>query len=297
MKTILVPTDFSVPAFKALYYALDLAQKTKYKVLVCHVYQVALGFNGDPQLASQEFRREAQKEMDNFVADIAEPTRTAVGLETMLKDGNIVGELCRIIEEQDIALIVMGTTGGNNMLKKLFGTTTETIIKQSRCPVLAIPEGGSFAPIKNIVYASDFENCEEIPIGQILQVKELFESSLSILHVKSEVQPDLVDDEDIKNDLIKCYPDEKFNFVQIDNRDVAAGLEKYVREHQSTLLAFTILPRRWWESLFHNSITSRLIKNLKLPMLALPKTGKLLNFDNYQGSATNITKSPNNSEN
>ena len=280
MKNILVPTDFSVPALKGLQIALDLTLKTKSCLMVCHIYHSSSAITSDWENMDQQFKREAQNEMNTFLENIDRSTREAVGLKIILKEGNIVNELCKVIEENEVALVVMGTTGGKNFLERFFGTTTESIIKKSLCPVLAIPEKFLFKPIEHIIYASDFEKQEVINMTQLLQVKELYQASLTVLHVKSEAQPDTVDDEEVKTNLRKCFPQEDFRFVQIENKEVAESLVKYVRQQKNTLLAFTIMQRPLWEKLFHNSVTSPLLHQLHVPMLALPQIGRLLNLKN-----------------
>jgi nucleotide-binding universal stress UspA family protein len=280
MKNILVPTDFSIPALKALQFALDLALKIKASLMVCHIYQAPGAFTGDSEYMDQQIRWAAQKEMNTFLESVDSNSREAVRLKIILKKGHIVNELCRVIEENEITLVVMGTTGGKNILERFFGTTTESLIKRSLCPVLAIPEKYNFNPVENMVYASDFEKQEEISMMQLLQVKELFRASLTVLHVKSEAQPDRVDDEEIKANLKRRFPQENFRFVQIEDKEVAACLVKYVREQKNTLLAFTILHRPLWQKLFHSSVTSRLLHHLPVPMLAIPQVGRLLDLRN-----------------
>ena len=280
MKNILVPTDFSIPALKALQFALDLTLKTKACLMVCHIYSAPSAFTGDPEYMDRQFRWEAQKEMNAFLESVDSHTRATVGLKIILKEGHIVNVLSRVIEENKVALVVMGTTGGKNILERFFGTTTESIIKKSLCPVLAIPEKFMFNPVENIIYATDFEKREELSMMQLLQVKELFQASLTVLHVKSEVQPDLIDDEEIKADLKNSFPQENFRFVQIADNEVAACLIKYVREQKNTLLAFTIIHRPLWHKLFHSSLISRLLHQLQVPMLALPQVGRLLDLRN-----------------
>lgn len=112
----------------------------------------------------------------------------------------------------------------------------------------------------------------------LFQVKKLFKASLTVLDVKSEAQPDLVDDEEIKANLKRSYPQEDFRFVQIEEKEVAACLIKYVREQKNMLLAFTIMHRTLRHNLFHSSVTSQLLHHLQVPMLALPQFGRLLDL-------------------
>lgn len=68
--------------------------------------------------------------MNTFLESVDNSTREAAGLQVLLEKGHIVNELCRVIANNEVALIVMGTTGGKSFLERFFGTTTESIIKK-----------------------------------------------------------------------------------------------------------------------------------------------------------------------
>ena len=292
MKTILVPSDFSIPALKALQFAINLALKTNACLVVCHIYQVPWPATGEMDYTDEELKEEARQKMADFLEGVDNNTREALKLNIILKEGQVVENICRVIEENEVALVIMGTTGGKNILKKFFGTTTEFIIKKSLCPVLAIPEKYKFNPVEQIVYAADFEHPEEIAMMQLLQVEELFGATLTVLHIQNKAQADRGGSEEIKNKIIKYLPQEKFRLVLIENNAVADCLIKHVQKQKNTLLAFTIVQRPLWQKLFHNSVTSRLLHQLQVPMLALPQLGRLLNLRNYNPHHTDIAANP-----
>ncbi|MDX5438604.1 MAG: universal stress protein, partial [Pontibacter sp.] len=182
----------------------------------------------------------------------------------------------KAIERYGVSLVVMGTGGGKNLMKRVLGTTAEAVAKLGLCPVLTIPESAVIKPIEHIVYAADFENGDQVTALQLLQLKELFGATLTFLHIKSESQPDYIDDEYIKESLVKQFPSANINFVEIKNKDVAEGISTYVSANNTSLLAFTILNRNLLEKVLHSSVTHKLLQKLYSPMLALPENGTLL---------------------
>ncbi|WP_162052953.1 universal stress protein [Pontibacter pamirensis] len=283
MNTLLVPVDFSENSLRALHYAVDLAAQSDTEVVVMHSFEkksIVPGFNSGKPLESKTV---AQQKLDSLLANM--DTRQ-VPVQAIIREGDAVGEINNAIEEFAVTLVVMGTGGAKNFKEKVFGTTTEAIAKLGLCPVLAIPEGATIGDIQNIVYAADFENGDQVTAMQLLQLKELMNASLTFLHVKSESQPDYIDDEYIKESLVRQFPDAELNFVELQNKDIAEGITNYVRENKASLLAFTVLHREFWDKLFHSSVTSKLLQNLKLPMLALPENGNLLNLRKQTKSET-----------
>jgi nucleotide-binding universal stress UspA family protein len=63
-------------------------------------------------------------------------------LERLTTSGDVVDEILRVSEERDVDLIAMATLGRSGFLDALRGSTTEQVIRQTRCPVLAVPAIG-----------------------------------------------------------------------------------------------------------------------------------------------------------
>ncbi|MEJ8803887.1 universal stress protein [Pontibacter sp. H249] len=280
MKTFLVPTDFTDSSLRALDYAFDLAKEVDARVVVCHIHDKALvpGFSSAMDKAHKE---EAQQEVNRF---IGKAKNTGAEIETVIRGGNVVDEIAKAIEEFGVSLVVMATAGGKGFKERFFGTRTEAIAKRGLCSVLVLPENGPIKPIEHIVYAADFENGDQVTVLQLMQLKELFSATLTFLHVKSKNQPDLIDDEYVKQELIKQFPQADIQFVEIANDDVVEGISRFVQEANTSLLSFTMLNRIFLEQMTHNSVSAKLLRNLNLPMLALPENGRLLDLQRNANS-------------
>ena len=274
MKTFLVPTDFSDSSLRALDYACGMAKEVDAKVIVCHVYDKS-AFPSFGIARDKSHHEEAQQKMSNFL-DKAQCEGAMI--ETVNRGGKVVDEIINVIDELGVSLVVMATAGGKGLKEKFFGTRTEAIAKQGICSVLVLPEDGPIKPIEHIVYAADFENGDQVTVLQLMQMKELFNATLTFLHIKSRKQPDLIDDEYVKDELIKQFPEADIQFVEIANDDVVEGISRFVQENNTSLLSFTMLNRIFLERMTHNSVSAKLLRNLNLPMLALPENGRLLDL-------------------
>ena len=58
---------------------------------------------------------------------------------TELRDGNVVDQIIAVAKEARADLIVMGTRGHDSIGDLLRGSTTERVVRQAACPVLAVP--------------------------------------------------------------------------------------------------------------------------------------------------------------
>ncbi|HMO66098.1 MAG TPA: universal stress protein, partial [Verrucomicrobiota bacterium] len=59
------------------------------------------------------------------------------------RPGDVIGTILGAADEVSAGLIVMATDGRNGFLDALRGSHSERLVRQAKCPVLAIPQGAS----------------------------------------------------------------------------------------------------------------------------------------------------------
>ena len=118
LKTILIPVDVT-PLPQS---AIDVAHALP-RVLGCPDVQLRIFHAGSS---------ESLVRVNNLVA----PGYT---IETTCWEGNPVDNICSVSNAQMTDLIVMATAGRHGFLDALRGSTTERLVRESRCPVLAVP--------------------------------------------------------------------------------------------------------------------------------------------------------------
>ncbi len=65
--------------------------------------------------------------------------RAGWSCETVVRGGEVVEEITRTATEWDADLIAMATQGHLDFLDALRGSTTERVLRRTRCPILAVP--------------------------------------------------------------------------------------------------------------------------------------------------------------
>src|SRR5215208_2527895 len=156
MKTIVVPTDFSAPAENAMLYAGQLAQTISASVFLLHVYQIPVSMNDVPvmMISAEELKNSADAGLARTgeVLQQAYP-ELAISMESRL--GDVVDELNDVCEELNPFVIVVGKHGTSGVEKLLFGSTSLSIIRHARMPVIAVPDSTSGYQVKNIAVSVD----------------------------------------------------------------------------------------------------------------------------------------------
>lgn len=143
---ILVPTDYSVSARRALELAFTLSETAH--VTVVHVWdrpafvkeEMTVGYkDGSRHSLSELIRGNAENEMNEFLAPISVPAGRR--LEHHLVSGDPVTAILEEASKPGYQVLVVGTHGRSGMTKLLLGSVTEKLIRLSPIPVLTVPAG------------------------------------------------------------------------------------------------------------------------------------------------------------
>ena len=142
-RPILLATDGSPSAAEAEREALELVQLldvTLLVVAVAHATLPAVGYSGyGYSNVVAELTTAEKHRVEKLVASVARTTEAAgVHCLTFTPDGHPVDEICRIAEERDAQLIVVGSHGWGAARRLLSGSVSTGLVHAAPCPVLVI---------------------------------------------------------------------------------------------------------------------------------------------------------------
>lgn len=140
IRTILVPTDFSPHATRALDYAVGLAKALGAKIDVFHAYEAPLVELTPYHLALplkvlDGLREGARARLEDLQEKIA-----AEGVEAVahLREGTRAEAIAAGARELGADLIVMGTRGNTGLKHVVLGSVAERTLRLAHCPVLTL---------------------------------------------------------------------------------------------------------------------------------------------------------------
>jgi nucleotide-binding universal stress UspA family protein len=142
MKLILVPTDFSGPATRALQYASTLAEESGAHLLVLYAdtFEMPLDYTttaAQVAIGSQELAENVREELQRY-AELHVGTKVPFDVRVMIdKPVTAILDLAR---ESGADLIVMGTHGRTGFRRLLLGSVTDAIVRMATVPVLTVNE-------------------------------------------------------------------------------------------------------------------------------------------------------------
>ncbi len=154
INNILVATDFSENANRALDFAADLAEKLNASITVVNVIQYVSGIvtaagiltggcNSErdtgttlPENYFADMRKMSEQAMVKVVSKV-KGFKPNLKISSAVKAGSPVNEIISMLEDFDI--IVIGHSGQDSLREALLGANSERIVNMVKCPVLVIP--------------------------------------------------------------------------------------------------------------------------------------------------------------
>ena len=130
-RSLLLPTDFSSAASRALMAALEMQPSAVGTLYLLHVLDKNLA--GD-RLAKAEAGAEFQLANLRKIAEENKVTARAV-----IRQGGPKRTILREANERRATGIIAGTSGQNVLQEAVLGSTSMTLIRQASCPVMIVP--------------------------------------------------------------------------------------------------------------------------------------------------------------
>ena len=138
-KALLVATDFSAGARRALDLALALCPQGEITVL--HVVDTEFAARVEAQglgAVTDVIAKLRQRATEEFAWLVQE--RGADAFETMIVEGIPFVEIIKIAKDLEVDMIVMGMHRAKFRVDEiLFGSTAEKVLRAGHCPVLCVP--------------------------------------------------------------------------------------------------------------------------------------------------------------
>jgi nucleotide-binding universal stress UspA family protein len=137
---ILVPTDFSDCAKRALEYSVDLASRLAASLILVHVYLPPIVYMPEGVWAMPNGTANLYDQLGQALTQLAAQTRLASSrpVETVLVEGDPAKQIVRMATEKQCDLIVIGTHGRSGLGHLVLGSVAEKVVQRANCPVLTV---------------------------------------------------------------------------------------------------------------------------------------------------------------
>jgi nucleotide-binding universal stress UspA family protein len=274
MKKILVPTNFSETANNALNYATALASLVDASIYLFHTYHVPVTSVDIPvDLMGEEFQlitKEKQKQIQEAITFYKEK-HPFIDIKPILEEGFMSDTIKKVIEEELIDLIVMGTEGAEGYAEVLLGTNAAALIGKIKIPLIIIPDSYQYKPIQKIVYATDFLQSDIPNINKAAEFAKLFQAELQVIHVAT-LEDKAQEQRDFRSFVIHGNSKVHYNNVSyrfIDNESVSDAIHNLTKDEHTDMFVMLTHKRSFMQRILHPSLSKKIAYHTSIPMLVL----------------------------
>jgi nucleotide-binding universal stress UspA family protein len=182
----------------------------------------------------------------------------------------LTNEINELYEGNLMELIIMGTKGATGAKEILFGSNTVHIIKNAKCPVLAIPSDFSFETPYEILFPSDYEvKFHDKHLQPIKDITSLYNTRINILHVSHGSELTELQKEN-KQKLDTYFKKQAHLFHDVKNKNVPQAISEFQLKSRVNLLVMLNNKHSFFENLFFKSTINQIGFHLNIPLLVIP---------------------------
>lgn len=279
---LLVPTDFSKNAQKAVDYAIKMADKARAEIILLHAHQIIDTDSASRKLLFEEYNLSvARKLHDELKIQRGRIARINPGIK-------VTGELSADAAKKSIVeasigkdLIVMGTQGASGLKRIFMGSTSASVIGNATVPVLAIPRSYTWKEPKNILLTTNQFETDQTLLNGLFRIVQLFNSRLHVI-VFTDSDTATTDDyishkrslDNYQNVLEDKYKDITITSAHLKGSEFEDTVQQYVNDHSIDMIAMITYKKNFLENIFHRSATKKMAYRSSIPLLAIPGTGE-----------------------
>lgn len=273
MKNILVPTDFSDTASRAADIAIAIAEKSGAEIHFLHLQITPVPWVKLDKEKEQRFP-ETLKEIGRAKSELNKLVKKAENKGLKAEQFLVfdVGreEILKHIPFHHHDFVVMGSHGASGAKELFVGSNAQKVLRDATVPVLIIKEKSKW-PVKNVVFASNFEEDVKEPFKTVVKFADLNESNIHLLYVNVPFSFEETDRSLEKmHDFHETCPRGGTCTTNIYNSlNEERGILKFSESVNADLIALTTHGRSGFFNLIGKSITENLANHADIPILSI----------------------------
>jgi nucleotide-binding universal stress UspA family protein len=270
MLNILIPTDFSDNANKAMRYAVELFGEEANYVLV-NGFEIP--HSGATMLIS--IADILEKDSIQLLNEAKEAlVSTMPRLEQNISIKAVAGSpsvaLKKLTAKGEYDLVIMGTKGASGLKEVLIGSVASNVLSDVDCPVMAIPADAELQVPTKIVFAADDQVLIEGKLPQVLvDLSNRFDAEVLILNVVQKGELGHVGNaEDQKRRSEGSFEGVRHSIHFVEATNINEGIEAFIKANEVDVLAMVNRKNDLFSRMFGTSNTKAMMMHSSIPLFA-----------------------------
>lgn len=269
MKKILVPTDFSDNANKALSFAIAIANRFKAGILLYHVYSIGSSAAETFKSKVDEIVREdKEKAMKQVIAQFKPMLEPGSEIDGRVARGNVEDLIVSKADKEHFDIVVMGTEGETGMATVLFGSTAREVIRRTDTPVIAIPAGAEPRPVQHIILAEDGQGISsKSKLDTLIEMARSSNAKITIFHKQMDEEA-----KELHPSIAAALEELDYSYHSVETSidDVSDSIKAFVEaQEQADLLCLINRRKGWLARMFKENVTSDSLIDSPIPLLVI----------------------------
>lgn len=272
MKNILVPTDFSDCARAAEDIGIEIAKKANAEIHFLHIINTPVDWV-NLSLEKESLYPETKAQIGSAKFELYELEKRAekMGLKArrflVFNKGRV--EIDQHIKHHKHDFIVMGSHGTRG-LREITGSNTQKVVRHSPAPVLVIKKKTKKFEVKNIVFASNFEEDVHQAFFKIIEFADLMNAQIHLLYVNMPFQFKETDEAEANmNAFLKKCPRGNCSINIFNALNEERGIQKFAETIHADLIALTTHGNTGILKMISPGITESLVNHSDIPILSV----------------------------
>lgn len=177
-----------------------------------------------------------------------------------------------VLQESDKVecdMIIMATKGAKG-LDRLWGSKTEAVVRDAIVPVIVLPKGAKMDKINRIILAVDYQDviCD-YRLTPLLHLADQMKTEIDVLTINRNEGQFSRKEKIHRKQLKYRLQDLPHRFSYHFEEEVGDGIINYAAKHEASLIAIMPHDYHFLESLFHESLSRKMIFESPIPLLIL----------------------------
>ncbi|UGU14707.1 universal stress protein [Sinomicrobium kalidii] len=268
MKRILIPTDFSANAYKAMEYAIYLFEREPCTFYLLNAQETNTGSDRTERVTDPNV-----KMMEDLFKEVnIKNTNPEHFYKREVIYDALVNAVGKTVISRNVDYIFMGTKGSTAAREIFMGSNALKVIKNiDFCPVVAVPETYDYDLPDEILFPTDFKSTyEEFGLKPLKEIAGLWGSKIRILHITEEEQFNEVQVKNRKKlgRLLKNFTYTREEIVKYNN--ISKVIARYSENRAIGMVAMINNKHSFPEKLFREPVIRNVVFRIKVPFLVMP---------------------------
>lgn len=274
MKRVIIPTDFSITALNAAFYAFELLKGQEVEYYLVNCYQIPYTMPEVPPVASKMVEEEINHLLKKEVEKIKHFTKySKLNIKPILKFGPPSVTISDMVVDLNIDHVFVGTTGADGAKELFLGSNAYDIAANVNCPAWIVPSKAELSMPKNVLFAADFNSMRNKGVlDPMIALAKDYDSFVQILNVYDTDEDGAVEQEGIEffGMLEQQKVAHSYKLVTKEEADdIEDTLLDFVSKNTTDLLVMVKRHYGFIKDIFHHSVTRDLAFHTTVPVLIL----------------------------